>query len=330
MSHSKNKHLSSKEKARIYSILSVILKTGVSLPVALQSQYDVSKNAREKLIFRRLVLGADKGRNISESLSAIAGFSKMDISLIKAAEQTGNVPGILKDLAEYNLSLDMFLHRMKRAVFIPGATFTAACFIAALPALVKYGFARFLFEALIYLAVAAFVLGGAFILLRGVANNAGRNRKAAAALYSMPGWGTIARKMDLYRFARIMSLSISAGLGISECLRLSSVGVQSCILKGDIIKAEYLIEKRGMTLREAFAESEALGGLVKKMLAGGEISGTIGVTTAKLADYFHDELNNDITVMVRMVNIASTLLVALFLIARIFMLAGDIFPVKSI
>jgi type IV pilus assembly protein PilC len=330
MPHSKNKHLSSKEKARIYSILSVILKTGVSLPVALQSQYNISKNSRERLIYRRLVLGADKGRNISESLSAIAVFSKMDISLIKAAERTGNVPGILKELAEYNLSLDMFLRRMKRAVFIPAATFTTACFIAALPALVKYGFARFLFEALIYLAAAIFVIGGAFILLRGVAKKAGRNRKAAAALYSMPGWGTIARKMDLFRFARIMSLSISAGLGISECLRLSSSCVDSCILKEDIIKAGYLIEKRGMTLREAFAASEALGGLSKKMLAGGEVSGTIGVTTAKLADYLYEELISHIKVLVKIVNIASTVLVALFLIARIFMLAGGILPVKSI
>jgi general secretion pathway protein F len=330
MSHPKNENIFPKEKAKIYSILSIILKTGVSLPVGLQEQYHVSKTAREKLLFRRLVLGADKGRDISESLSAIPGFSKMEISLMKAAERTGNVPGILKDLAEYNENLDIFLLRMKRAVFIPAATFAAACFVAAFPALIKYGFARCIFEVSIYLAAAVFVLGGAFILLRWITKNARRSRKAAAALYSIPGWGAIARKLDLYRFARIMSMSISAGLGIYECLRLSSGGVRSCILKEDIIKAGYLVEKRGMTLREAFAASEALGGLAKKMLAGGEISGTTVPMTAKLADYLFDELYNDTKVIVRIVNLATTVLVALFLIARILMLAGDIFQVRQL
>jgi len=224
----------------------------------------------------------------------------------------------------------MFLLRLKRAVFIPAATFTAACFIAAFPALIKYGFARFFFEASIYLAAAVFAFGGAFILLRWITKNSGRSRKAAAALYTIPGWGGIARKLDLYRFARIMSLSISSGLGISECLRLSSGGARSCILKEDIIKAGYLIEKRGMTLREAFAASEALGDLAKKMLFGGDISGTTDLMTAKLADYLYEELNSDIKVLVKIVSIASTVLVALFLIARILMLASDIFSIKSI
>lgn len=322
--------MSAREKAELFSILSIILKTGVSLPLALEGQVEALRDIHSRFIYTKLKTELVRGKILSESLKLISGVSDIEINLIKAAEKTGTLPTVLNDLSIYNKNLFILTERLKRAFVIPAATFTAACFIASLPALARYGFGRFIAESLAYILAAAAVIILLYFIFSCIKRRARIEKRFSLFLYSLPLWGRIEKKLDLFRFSRILSLSISAGLNMADCLSSGASAVNSFSLKQDIYKARYLIEKRGMTLQEAFSESESLSGLAKRMLAGGEISGTMGESMGKLSDYLQEELTADAKVLVRTVSVAAVVSVALFIIFRIFMLAGGIFSVRGL
>ncbi len=132
------------------------------------------------------------------------------------------------------------------------------------------------------------------------------------------------RKIDLYRFSMLLNISISSGLGISESLNITASGVPNFLLKKEIFKARYMIEKRGMTLEQAFAGSKVLSTLTRRMILSGEVSGTIVTQLEKLAAYTFEDITGKVNGLVRTVKILSYLIASIFIISRIFMLSSSI------
>jgi type II secretory pathway component PulF len=297
------KGLTIKEKAEFFNTLSVILRTGVSIPVVLEGHLKGTESPPYRRLIRRIVGGAKSGRALSEMMDPSFGFSRTDMNLLKSSERCGNLPEITKDLSNYYNQMYTFHARLRSALLTPVLLFSAAVFIASSPVLFSEGTMKYITD-----VVSTFLIVGAifcvcalfFLFLQ---KRAEEDRTSAEIWMSIPFWGPIARNMDLYRFSRLFSLSISAGEGMSGSLMIAASGVYNCILKQDIYKAKYLIEKRGMTLQEAFVGSEYLKGIAMRIMAGGEISGTLDSMTSKLSVYTYEDVLHQVDMLVKKIRI---------------------------
>lgn len=317
--------LSLQDKASFFQVLHTVVKTGVSMPVVLHEQAKTMPGGAYKTVLNSIAAGAERGKSVAEVLkSTPGGLSALDINLIGAGEKTGSLPYVLKNMSKYYNSQYRLTRKLVSAVFIPSLVFVFACFIAALPTLFNSGLPAFIWESFVWIAGLALLIAGSRLYYINLRRRAESERSAGERIYRFPLWGKIERKIDFYRFSTLLNISISSGLGISESLNITASGVPNFLLKKEIFKARYMIEKRGMTLEQAFAGSKVLGPLTRRMILSGEISGTIVTQLEKLAAYTFEDITSHVDALVRTVKILSYLIASIFIISRIFMLSSSI------
>jgi len=320
-----NKKLTITEKADFFNTLSMVYRTGVSIPVILEDQLRVIKSPSYRRLLRRIIGGTKSGRELSTLMDRAFGFSKADISLVKSAERCGEMPAITKELGDYYHKLHTFRSRLKNALVTPILLFSAAVFIASLPVLFSEGTAKYIIDVVSTFLIVTVIAGAGTLAFLFLQKKSKDDKRCAEAYLSIPFWGPIAKNIDLYRFNRLLSLAISAGEGMGASLQIAAGGVHNCILKNDIFKARYLIEKKGMTLKDAFAGSEYLRGIGMRIMTGGEISGTLDAMTSKFSAYTYEDILHQIEMLVKKIRIGSYTLAMLYIISRIFMLLGNIY-----
>lgn len=94
------KTFSDKKKERFYSELSVLLKSGVNLKMALDL-IEESQKEKDKKIISKLNDQILKGSSFATALEQDRNFTPYEYQAIKIGEQTGQLTFVINDLAEY-------------------------------------------------------------------------------------------------------------------------------------------------------------------------------------------------------------------------------------
>lgn len=303
-----------------------ILKTGVNILVVLEEQYSFANTAAYRRILRRIITGIKKGSSLEDIFNdPVSGLSSMDRNLIRAAESSGQSAMVFEELGEYYTRLSMMMRKVTNSLFAPAIIFLAASFIAATPALFRSGFGSFIFEALVYIIGLGLVIGGSYFVLNNIKRKAANDPAAGRMWYAVPLWGDIARNLDLYRFLKVFSICISSGLGTAQSLNLAANVTDTFLMREDIYRARYLIEKKGMSITQAFTATNYLGDLVKKIMSTGELSGTLDSSVMKYAEYIYEDLGYQVKNFINLVKIGSYIFAALFVLSRIAVLYSEVF-----
>jgi len=321
----KNK-LSLREKSELYSTISRIIRTGVNLPVVLEEHYKLAQTRAYKRIIRRIITGVKKGKTFEFIFNdREGGISQLDRNLIRAAERSGRNEQVFEELSNYYNEQYFIRKKLLSSISGPTTIFIIACFIAATPALFNVGIKKFLFDSLIYIVSVVLLVGASYLFFRRIKKKAETDPEAGKMWYAVPMWGEIAKKLDLYRFSKVFSICVSSGIGLSQSMNLAANATETFLLREEIYKARYLIEKKGYSLTQAFGATPTIGNLMHRLIATGELSGTLDGSLLKFSNYIFEDIKHQVTNFVKFVKITAYIFAALFVLSRIALLYAQLF-----
>lgn len=236
-------------------------------------------------------------------------FSPLFVALINVGENTGELEGSFKQIAEY-LSLDMETRkRVKAAIRYPMIViiFLALAMVVlniwVIPVFANL-FAKFDAELPIYtrilLAVSHFfrtywyvlllsVIGISWFWVKWSHSKSGRYTWGKWQMH-LPIMGPIVTQSLLARFCRSFAVMISSGITLNQALALVAEAVDNDFLAEKIVKMKTGIEG-GQSLAHVAADANIFSPLVMQMFAVGDETGQVDTLLLEAAGYYEGEVD---------------------------------------
>ena len=236
-------------------------------------------------------------------------FSPLFVALINVGENTGELEGSFKQIAEY-LSLDMATRkRVKAAIRYPMIViiFLALAMVVlniwVIPVFANL-FAKFDAELPIYtrilLAVSHFFRTYWYVLLLSVIGISWfwvKWSHSKSGRYTWGKWqmrlpiiGPIVTQSLLARFCRSFAVMISSGITLNQALALVAEAVDNDLLEEKIVKMKTGIEG-GQSLAHVAADANIFSPLVMQMFAVGDETGQVDTLLLEAAGYYEGEVD---------------------------------------
>ena len=236
-------------------------------------------------------------------------FSPLFVALINVGENTGELEGSFKQIAEY-LTLDMETRkRVKAAIRYPMIViiFLALAMVVlniwVIPVFANL-FAKFDAELPIYtrilLAVSHFfrtywyimllsVIGVVWFWVKWTHSKSGRYTWGKWQMH-LPIIGPIVTQSLLARFCRSFAVMIASGITLNQALALVAEAVDNDFLAEKIVKMKTGIEG-GQALAHVAADANIFSPLVMQMFAVGDETGQVDTLLLEAAGYYEGEVD---------------------------------------
>lgn len=214
-------------RINLYHSLSVMLNAGMPITRALQS---VHKSGRLGRVFRQIEEGVSKGNSLTDIIQERpAQFKKLDVTLIRTGEETGQLAEMLEELSRWY----SFRQRMNRMLY-SGMVYP----ILMIHALAVLGpvvpFAINGFDIGIYVRGLLTILGIFYIPAALIAavkmfspKQGPLRRVLDMFVIRLPLVGKAVRELELSRFARVFAVTYRAGIPIVRCCEMAAGAVSN-------------------------------------------------------------------------------------------------------
>ena len=292
--------------------LRVMISAGISLPRALNTLAEVSKNEKFKKIILEIVDEVNKGQNLSSCLKKYPDvFSEFFVSLIKAGEESGTLETVLKNLTEQMERENELKSKLKSAMMYPSVIVSAMIGIGILmlamviPKLAEtfadlnidlplttqfvIGLGNFVSQRW-YLLILILVL--AVFLFRYLLKTKKGKRFFDNLSLKIPLISPIVQKTNSAYTARNLSSLINSGVPVVRALEITSGVLGNVYFKGALDDATEKVRK-GQKLSVALKPySNLYPALVIQMAEVGEETGETSEVLGKLADFYEEEVSS--------------------------------------
>lgn len=262
------KKISDKTKEQFYSEMGILLSCGINIKSALELSIGEQKKNFERRIFQEISDRVVQGNSFSESLQESNRFSMYDYYNVKVGEESGRLPEILKELAQYYSKKNKLKRQVTGALTYPALVlFTAIVavnfMLGFIVPLFKDVFQRFqgelpdLTRFIIRLSEGVKMNADKLVLilmLCGMALYLTRKktwfrRIRSGLLLKIPVAGTLLRKFYLSRFCQVMALLIGSRIPMLKSIQLVSKMIlfypfESALrnIENDILHGKYLFQ----------------------------------------------------------------------------------------
>ena len=320
---------------------------GVPLVESLIDLRDSMENARFREVISGVLEGIQGGQRMSQALAQYQQiFNPVFTSLVRAGEDTGKLPEVLRSLVESLKWEDELAEHMKKLVMYPafvGSIVLMVTFflmIYLVPQMV--GFIRNMGQQIplqtrVLLEVSAFfvnywwaVLAAPAILIAGVKLAARANPVVRYQLdrlkLSLPVAGEILRKIILSRFASVFALMYSSGITILDAIRSSEETAGNLVIQEGLKLAGERIGE-GKNVTAAFQEVGLFPPLVVRMLRVGESTGALDKALLNVSYFYNREVRESISRIQVMIEPALTVLLGAILGWVMLSVLGPIYDV---
>ncbi len=296
------------ELAHFTSQLSVLIGARLSISDALVSIAEQERPGTLRELISDVARRIESGQSLAQAMDEHrAVFGDVYVETIRAAEKTGNLPKVLEHLTEM-LERQQETGQMVRAALTYPAVVVGVMAIGVtfLVGFVVPKFARMFESRGVKLPAITQVLAAAgesikaywffyllaiglavFGLLKARSTRAGR-AVLERVLARLPVLGTIAQGMALARFARVMGLSLSSGLGLIDGLELGSRASGSTLLGVDLEKLSRQVRSGGR-LSECLAACTYFTTFARRMITAGETSAQLPGMCNLIARHYERE-----------------------------------------
>ncbi|NNJ70943.1 MAG: type II secretion system F family protein [Kiritimatiellales bacterium] len=313
--------LSSKVKMTDLSVfcrqLAIAVNAGVPLRDAIEGIGTELEQPVLRSVSEDMVVQLNEGGSFSSAVARHPKiFNQMFQGLIKVAEESGKLPGTLKQLADYLEKADRLHRRIKAMSSYPtfiGIFFVIVCLVmtlfilpqftdifagfgSELPALTKmvFGINQFFVSNFVPIAVVVALVATALVLYGRTA--AGAYRKDKLKL-DMPYLGALVKKYVLARFCRSMAIMVQSGVPISNALEICADATGNQLLKHNVLGVREMI-MTGNRIAYSLEKSGIFPGLIVRMVAVGEDSGQLSEVLDNVSDLYEDQV--EVAVMTTM------------------------------
>jgi len=306
---------------------------GVPLIEGLTDLRDSVENPRFREVISGLIESIQGGQNLSGALSAYPEvFSSVFRSLIKAGEDTGRLPEVLRSITENLKWEDELAAQAKKLVMYPA--FVGTVVIAVTIFLMIYLVPQmvsliknmgqtlpmhtrlliFVSDLFVYYwwAILGLPVIAYFVLRYAARTNPAVRYRIDGIKLRLPMLGPILRKIILSRFASIFALMYSSGITILDAIRNAEDSAGNAVIREGLEAAGQQIAE-GKTVTAAFQEVGLFPPLVVRMLRVGESTGALDTALLNVSYFYNREVKEEIGRVQVLIEPAMTVVMGLLL-----------------
>ena len=310
-----------------------LTNAGVPMVEGLTDLRDSVDNVRFKEVVSGVLESIGGGRNLSQALTDYPDvFSPVFTALIRAGEDTGRLPQVLRELSESLKWEDELAAQTKKLVMYPAfvgsivLTVTLFLMIYLVPQMV--GFIKNMGQAVplqtrILIAVSGFfvdywwaVVMAPVIAFFGIKFAAKTSPELRFQLdrikLSIPMLGPILRKIILSRFASTFAMMYSSGITVLDAVRSAEETAGNLVLQDALRMAGQQISE-GKNVTSAFQDIGIFPPLVVRMLRVGESTGNLDAALLNVAYFYNREVRESIAKVQVMIEPAMTVVLGAIL-----------------
>lgn len=308
--------------------LANLLKSGLTILKALSILNEQTQDPYFKKVLTFIAQEVKNGRSFSDSLAVFPHlFPILYVTMVKAGEESGNLPEMLSNVAIYQKNQAEITHKVIMALVYPALMLTVGTMTIyiiltfALPKMIG------LFQnigsdlplpTVILLAVSKILSQGwwiiAGLLIAAVMffrrYSQTPHGKKEIALFSLkaPLFGPILLKTELARFARTLDLLLKSGVPIVRALEVTIPIIKNEIIRGGFQKCRDDLLTGG-AFGEGILEIPYIPKMIGHLITIGEESGNLNDVLSEIATTYEQETNEQIKVMTTLLEPIMILLV---------------------
>ena len=310
-----SKKMSSKDVNFFLTQLSTYVKSGIPLLDAMEILSRQAKKNDIKMLYRKIVFELSRGVPFSTCLEKQGKvFPKMLINMLKTSEMTGDLTGVLDDMAVYYKRQDSNRKQIINAMTYPSVLLIFAA--AVLTFVITYIVPQFssMYSSLgstlppitvIVMNISNFIINNWYFILLGLIIVAvtfvllyKSNRKFKYAvqyvILHIPVVKDIVKYNQLVTFTGTFSALIKHDVYITDSMDILSRITENEIYK-DIINDAITNLSKGNGVSIAFKGHWAFPETAYEMLVTGEKTGKLGEMMEHVSEYYQEEQTNIVT-----------------------------------
>ena len=298
------------------AIFSRQLATMLTAGIPLVQSFEIIGNGHENAAMQKLILAikadVEGGSALAEALAKQPlYFDDLFVNLVEAGEQAGALETLLDKIATYKEKTEAIKKKIKKALTYPAAVLVVAFIVTTILLIFVipsfedlfkgFGadlptFTRMVIDLSVFVRTQGWIIAiligggiGAFLYFKK------RSRPFRHFLDRMmlktPIIGPIMQKAAIARYARTLSTMFAAGVPLVEAME-SVAGAT-----GNIVFEQAVLTMRdevatGQRLQQAMENTDLFPNMVNQMIAVGEDSGSLDEMSAKVADFYEEEVDN--------------------------------------
>lgn len=334
------------EKIIFCRYLSTMLNSGLSLSEGVEVLYEESQNPLMREILSDLKFNLERGQQLSVVFEKYPQvFDPYFLTLTRAGELSGTLSLVFKNLETEMRSEYSLTSKVKGALMYPSIVFTAMIgigflmFFFVLPQIGKVflnlnlplpAVTKALFTASVALSkqVVPIVIGSVLAVL--TAFFAIKRKSTQKAIWHVitiiPMVRNLIRKIDMARFNRLLSTLLKSAVPITQAVEISLDSLASPEYKdlGQVFSEEI---RKGKSLASIVKQNKAFPTFVSQMVATGEKSGTLDSSLSEVAQFYEQEVEEDLKNLTQIIEPLLMLIVGIAVGAMILSIIAPIYSV---
>ena len=314
-SSSSSKKMSAKDLNFFLTQLSTYIKSGIPLLDSMEILSRQAKNKNTRMLYRRIVFELSRGVSFSNCLEKQGKvFPKMLVNMLKTSEMTGDLTGVLDDMAAYYKRQDSNRKQIINAMTYPSVLLIFA--VAVLTFVITYVVPQFtsMYEStgsslpkitLTIINISDFITNNWYFILIAVIiiaittsllYKSSKQVKYAMQFLAMhiPVVKDIIKYNQLVTFTSTFSTLIKHDVFITDSMDILSRITENEIYK-DIIDNAITNLSKGNGVSVAFKGHWAFPETAYEMLLTGEKTGKLGEMMEHVSTFYQEEQTNIIT-----------------------------------
>lgn len=306
--------ITAKEIAIFARQMATMMDSGVPLVQSFEIIGRGHENPKMQTLLLSVKADIESGSNLSDALAKHPfHFDELFCNLVSAGEHAGILDSILDKIATYKEKTEAIKAKVKKALMYPAAVMVVAFVItiallvfvipqfeslfagfgADLPAMT-----RFVIDLSAFVQAWWFVIFGSIAgVIIGFKQTHKRSKKfrqnVDRVMLKLPIIGGILNKAAIARFSRTLSTMFAAGVPLVEAMDSVAGAVGNVVYSDAVIKMRDEVAS-GTQLNIAMKQANLFPNMVIQMAAIGEEAGALDSMLAKVADFYEEEVDNDV------------------------------------
>jgi len=340
--------ISTGELAIFWREFATMVAAGLPVVDALEAIAGELEHVRLRKVLTDVISAMWEGFNLSQSIGKHPKvFSPMIVSLIGAAEESGSLPEVANQLADFLEKRDRLLRKVRAALTYPiflASFFLIVMAVATFVLIPKFreiyeGFgAKLPWLTQVTFDVNAFLLAyfpwllAASVLAVIALIMWGRRPSGRAtidrAILKLPLFGKLLQRAAVARFCRSLAVLLSGGIPINRALEMAEGTSGNTVVARAIAEAREEILK-GSKIAVSLKKHEIFPQMAIRMISTGEETGSLSSLLEKVADFYESRVDAALTTINTLIEPVMIVVIGGFVLLFVLALYMPIFKLAA-
>ncbi len=321
-----------KELAVLSRQFSVLIQAGVSIVQCLDILLNQIVNKKLRRALQEIFQDVEVGMSFSESLEKQSDtFPQLYSRMVNAGEVGGILDVVMNRLADYYERENELKSKIRSAMMYPIAVLGFAILIVIflmttvipvyaslftsmggtlpLPTRIVMGISSVILKYWYVILIFGFILGAS--LISYLKSPSGKYKFHRLQL-RIPIVRSMIIKIEVARFTRTLGSLLASGVPLLESLQVVERIISNQIISGQLTEARLRVQE-GQRLSEPLRESAVFPKMMTQLLVVGEETGTMDEMLVKIANFFDQETENAIDIMMSLLEPILIILIAVLI-----------------